>query len=658
MRRKLYRYLLLILIGMLSFAGCRKEEMKEDSAAEAETVEAEDSIDTEDQVDLGENKIAFSKEAYLYNKDAAIQILSAKACEIYYTTDGTNPTKESVLYSETIELKAEESTKAYCIKAMAFFKDGTESNRITHTFFVGKDVESRFTTLVFSVTTDPYNLYDDVYGILIEGKLRRDYITANPEDKIEPNDPANYNIRGKESEREVYLEVMNADGTAIASQPAGVRTYGGWSRANLQKSIKIFTRKEYDAENNKLRYQLFPNKTAACGDGTMVDSFKQLVLRDSGNDNGFAFIRDELFQTLAGQAGYQDNEAVRPAVLFINGTYNGVYWLHANYCDEYFEENYGKYDGDFEILEGGELYKNLEDDGENEEAIGDYDKMYSTYATADLTDDTVYQNLCEEVDVRNYLSYYALQIYIGNEDWPHNNYKTYRYHTGESEKYGEAPFDGKWRYLLHDLDFSFGIYGTVAFVDNIGNYVGAGGEIQEACPLFGQLLKREDCREIFLEQTLDLINGAFAPKNINSVLDEMNASRIKEQQNMYDKNLLEDWVKYDQLENRLLEIKTYGAQRASHILTKYQEYFGLGDIYHLSVQPAEGCEIKINSYTTKNYFEGSYYTDFNTSISAEVPEGSEFDYWLVNGVKIPDLEFEITPVMITDEKVEVTCYVK
>ena len=48
-----------------------------------------------------------------------------------------------------------------------------------------------------------------------------------------------------------------------------------------------------------------------------------------------------------------------------------------------------------------------------------------------MTDDAVYKKLCEVIDVENYISYYALQIFIGNEDWPHNNYKVYRYYAAE-----------------------------------------------------------------------------------------------------------------------------------------------------------------------------------------------------------------------------------
>ena len=164
-------------------------------------------------------------------------------------------------------------------------------------------------------------------------------------------------MRGRESERKIYLEVLEPDGTAVISQKAGVRVYGGWSRANLQKSLKLYARKEYDPVNNKFRYEFFPHKRGGSGDGTIIDSFKRLVLRNCGNDNGFAFIRDELFQTLAGQAGYKDYQAVRPAAVFINGEYRGHLWLHEVYCDEYFKENYGDFEGTFEILEGEKIIK-------------------------------------------------------------------------------------------------------------------------------------------------------------------------------------------------------------------------------------------------------------------------------------------------------------
>lgn len=608
---------------------------------------------------LSDYEIGFSETGYFFSEDLSLELMSNHPCTIYYSTDGSDPDKESTVYKRPIKLKVGNTARATSVKAKAYFEDGQESDTIVHTYFVGKDVNTRYDTLIFSVTTDPYNLYDYDYGIFVEGKLRDDWIKNNPGDKIEPNDPANFNMRGKDSEREVYLEILEPDGTEIAAQKAGIRTYGGWSRARAQKSIKLYARKEYDEENSKLKYEFFPQKTAANGSGVVQDTFKQLVLRNCGNDNGFAFLRDELFQTLASQTGYQDYEAVRPAAMYVNGDYRGFFWLHEVYGDDYFEENYGEYQGKFEILEGGETFKDVDADGENAQVVDKYQEMYDTYAALDLTDNQNYQKLCELVDVKNYLEYYAFQVYIGNEDWPHNNYRCYRYYTAEGEKYREAPYDGKWRYLLHDLDFSTGIYGNGALNDNIGLYLGPNGEIrEEVCPLFGQLMQREDCREIFIRKTADLMNGVFAPEYFNRKLREMGALRKNELMHTYGKKLLEEWVQPNQLDYQMGVLRDYIGQRADHIFVKYQEYFKLGSIYTLTVTPVENAKIKVNSFTTEQNFTGRYYENYPTTITAVIPEGKQLDYWLMNGEKIEGEELTVTASNSKEGKVEVSCVLK
>ena len=157
---------------------------------------------------------------------------------------------------------------------------------------------------------------------------------------------------------------------------------------------------------------------------------------------------------------------------------------------------------------------------------------------------------------------------------------------------------------------------------------------------------------------MDLINGAFSPDNLNNVLEEMNNSRLKEQENMYNKNLLSDWVQFDQLEGRLEEIRTYGYQRANNIPLTYQKHFKLGDLYHLSVQPAEGCGVQINSVVTEELFVGSYFTDYETVITPIIPEGKEFRYWKVNGSTYESEELVINQAMLKELKAEVICVIK
>lgn len=602
------------------------------------------------------NGLAFSRTNYFYPESIEVEILSDKPGKIYYTVDGSDVSREKTIYEEPIRLEAGSQVKATCLKAKAYFEDGTESDTIVHTYFVGSDIATRYDTLIFSVTTDPYNLFDYEYGIFVEGKLRDDYIKENPGVQVDPDDPANFNMRGKAAEREVYLEVLKPDGTPVATQAAGIRTYGGWSRAREQKSFKIYARKEYDEQNNKLRYEFFPDRTGF--NGSVLNNFKELVLRNCGNDNGFAFLRDELFQTLAGEAGYPDYEAVRPAAVYLNGEYRGFFWLHEVYCDEYFEDHYGKYDGKFEIVEGGETYKNYDAEGENTDIVDDYNDIYFSFAQMDLTDDTNYQKLCDVIDVKNYLEYYALQTYIGNEDWPHNNYKAYRYFTADGESYGEAPFDGRWRYLFHDLDFSYGIYGTQASTNFLAKYIGKDGEIMEACPLFGQLMKRPACKKIFVEKTLDLINGAFDPDHLGEVLDEMDSERRNELTNTYNKGLLEAWVTPDQLKGRMDDIKTWARSRAAFTISSYQSYLGLGTAYTLQVKTVEGCGVQVNSIVTDKDFEGTYYTDYDVLVIPVLPDGKQIDYWLVNGEKVDGDRLTVNSSMLENGRVEISFLVK
>lgn len=669
MPKNIRNAILLVIFAMvlLSFSAC--DNINDSSIGEVNdinniTIDKDSKVDVDTSSDSKEPNveeanqtnnqgIAFVQQDYFYKDTVYLELVSDRPCDIYYTMDGSEPDKSKSLYQDKIELKSGSQVKVYSIKAKGYFSDDSETDTIVHTYFVGRNVHRRFSTLIFSITSDPYNLYDYEYGILIPGKLRDDFIKANPHKHIDPPDPANFNMRGRESEREAYLEILEADGNVVASQKAGIRVYGGWSRANQQKSLKIFARKAYDQVNNKIRYEFFPDKTSASGDGTTIGAFKRLVLRNTGNDNGFGFIRDELFQTLAGQAGFRDYQAVRPAALFINGDYRGHLWLHEVYCDEYFEQHYGEYAGTFEILEGGETFKKLDDDGVNEYAIEDYEEAYS-YTYEDLRNDAVYNKLREVIDVENYLDYYALQIYIGNEDWPHNNYKVYRYYAAEGEEYREAPFDGKWRYLLHDLDYSFGIYGTGPWEDNLRKYVSKPGEVNRESPLFSQLLLREDCKEYFIKRTLDLINGAFSSDNLNKVLDKMNEERLNEQLRMYDKGLIADWVKPSHLSDQIKRIKEYGADRVSYTLGKYRDYFEMGDIFSLNVRPAKGMGVRINNIEVYSEFDGRYYSRYDTVITAIVPAGKEFSHWIVNNENVNGLELTVNSSHIKDGKVEIT----
>ncbi len=466
----------------------------------------------------------FSKEAGFYQEDIRITLEAPDMSEIYYTLDNTAPSKEAVLYQEPIELAVPgEEIEAYTIRAVGYDEAGEASEIYTHTYFLGKGVEDRFSTRVCAITSDPVNLYDDDKGILVGGRMKREYLEANP-DTPEAAAPANYYFRGRDSEREAYVEIFTPNGEELLSQPAGVRVHGGVSRYLEQKSLRLIARKEYGAEFFDI--QLFEAEEQS--------AYKKFVLRNSGNDNQNAFMRNECGLRLFQQAGFPDTTEFAPMAVFINGEYYGFEWLTEVYDDCYFHENYGTTEnqGSWQVLDVGDELLQPEDpwDLAEMQAVEDWNEIYTLCTTKDLTDDSVFREFAAKVDVENFLLYHFMELYLANPDWPFNNNKVYRWYSN-GNAYGEEGADGKWRFLTYDFDEAIAKTDSSAAWDlSLSKALGLedAGHWKRYYPMLAAVLKREDMKKRFAEIAKEQIEGALSPENFCKVIDEIAAMREEE----------------------------------------------------------------------------------------------------------------------------------
>ena len=630
-------------------------QVASDAVISSIETDTEDGKKITDANDVNGNQITLSESGHFYKDSIELVFTTQKPCQIYYTLDGTSPDKTKKHYERPIMLKAKNRMQVYSLAAIGYYEDGTTTDVIVHTYFIDSDINSRFDTMVFSVRIDPDMLYNFEDGIFVEGKVRQEYIKDHPNEEINAGTPANYNVRGIESERPAYVEVFDEEGEMVISQNIGMRTYGGWSRASKQKSIKLFARSEYDSVNNDFDYPFF--ESVLTPEGKVAKEYKRLVLRNAGNDASFAFIRDELFQSLAKDAGFMDTEAVKPCALFINGEYYGCYWLHESYSNDYFVRHYGKTDGEYAVLEGGETYKAISDEPLDIQANEDYNAMYE-YAYMDLTEDSIYHELCEKMDVENYLQYYAYQLYLENNDWPWNNYRTYRYYDNENVYVKEPPFDGKWRYLLHDIDFTSGLYGRSYTETAFEKLVTAYEAKNSDSPMFAALMQREDCKEYFLLRILEFMNGVLSQDLVKDKLEAMDDLRRNELSYLYESDKVEDWVKPDQLADRYDELLDYMGNRSDFLLDYFQNYYNLEGTYELSVKTPSLNGVKVNGYETRDDFKGIYYLDYSIVVEPIIVIGKVFDYWEVNGNTIYDEDLRITKEQVIDSKVEIVLHIK
>jgi len=509
--------------------------------------------------------VVMSEQDFFYTEDISVGLTfdTATAGTIYYTMDGSDPTVDAMVYEAPILLKAseDESPYLYHIRAAAVYEDGTMSEVTAHTFFVGEQVNERYSTLVFSITGDPEQLTEEPDGIFYGENV--------------------YN-RGREFERPVYIEVLQEDGTLVFEQAGGIRVYGGKSRGYSIPSMKLYARKSYSPDKGTFPFSLFETPRVDKPD-KIVKKYDKLVLRNGGDDMQCAMIRDELSHMLAAQAGFTDYESVLPAVVYFNGEYYGLLWLHESYCDEYFQRKYGESDGEFVVCEGSEKSKSISvtDDEIEEAAAREYNAMYKKYAYKDLTVEETIAELNELLDIENYLKYYAYVLYGGTYDWPNRNYKCYRYYPADGVSYGEGVKDGRWRFLIHDMDSSFGTHtgpANLRYAENDWADV-LNKKHERYSPLFAALMKRQDCREFFVNYSKELMSTVYAYDNVNELLVKMDHSRYEELHGYYYDYLLAlrkagdhaIWTAPKWYDHYMEQIRTFTKERPSYAETYLNE---------------------------------------------------------------------------------------
>ncbi len=386
---------------------------------------------------------------------------------ITYTTDGEEPRASGTRADRRITVCDRASS---CIRASCFSESGQRLGRIvTNTYIYAED--GRFDTVVISLVAAS----NDLYG--------RDGIIANPTGS------------GKEWERACHVEMFTSSGEEMVSQDAGIRIFGGSSRTLAQKSFRLVARADgyYDElkynGNGSFDYPIFDDRYVIEGEnkGKLLERYDRLILRNGGNDSMQHYSQDGELMTLT-RDGVANNfalkyapnvpaQASRPAVVYLNGVYYGILDLKEDINDDYFSNLYGIENKDDITIIKSELdttrqcewhyspsqcrycgvwfYYELDDGAEGE--LESFDAICQKIVNCNERDrGSVYKELCKSFDIDNLIQYTALNLFACNTDWGHNNLRVWRY-SGTPDP--SNPYkDGRYRFAMRDMDFSFGRY--------------------------------------------------------------------------------------------------------------------------------------------------------------------------------------------------------
>jgi hypothetical protein len=471
---------------------------------------------------------SFSHTAGFYSSPFTLTITSPDtAITIRYTLDGSEPGPQSPVFSSHLEIRSRagdpnvlsliptshdysvfaepmgEIFKGTVVRAAAFRSGAVNSPVTTGTFFVDPSLSSRYSVPVMSLTTHRDSLFGDARGIYALGDLYDAWRAQNPGARASGTTPTNYRMRGPDWERPAHFEMFDRQGHRVLAQEVAIRIHGGLSRNYRQKSLRLYARSGLG--ESYFEYPIFEEKD--------IDRFKRLMLRNSGQDWTKTLFRDAFMQRLVRHMDV-DYQAYEPAVLFINGEYWGINNLRERIDQYYLEENYGVDPEAVDLLTGSGVAKY----GSN----AHYRALTDYVSANDLRQPAHYEHVRKQMDVDNFIDYQIAQIYVRNNDWPHNNIDFWRERTTYDP---DAPRgrDGRWRWILFDMDFGFGWSAMPRDLDMVAWALNPNGNTTNgawATLLLRRLMQNQAFRTQFVNRFADQLNTALRPDHVLELIDE------------------------------------------------------------------------------------------------------------------------------------------
>ena len=480
---------------------------------------------------------------------AAAQALGFTSTEpsvtIRYTLDGSDPVATSPIYTAPLLLSTRagqanvlsmitgtatvnqhtdgwkpplgEVRKATVVRTRAFRVGAPPGPVGTQTYFIGADGPRTDGLPVLSIASTPAGLFDYVQGIYMLGKVFDDYVAAYPSEPLTGHTPANYTQRGALWERESHLEWFEPGGLRAWGEPIALDIQGQSSRSFRQKSFGVKARGAAGVDN-RIGFPIFPGLTKLGGGGALED-FRNLRLRNFGNDWDHAMMRDSFAHGLA--RGLElDVMSSRPASIYLDGEYWGILEIRENQDARYLQAHYGFDNSEAVIVHGA---GSLEDGVPGDEL--EYTALLNYCATHNLANQPDYDYVAAHVDVDNVIRYFLAEIWFANADWPQNNIRVWRRRLATPNP------AGRWRWFVFDVDLGMGHPWTTGVTENTLAIALAPNGRPSVPQTWGtqilrSMLQNPAFKERFLNAAATTLGAHFSPARAVSLVNTMEATML------------------------------------------------------------------------------------------------------------------------------------
>ena len=539
--------------------------------------------------------------AKLFSGTLNVNVTIPEGATLRYTSDGGTPTLKNSKTSADGKFTVSNS-KCYRFR---LYQDGMLASPVVTRTYIKNNGNEPFP--IISLVTDKGNILEGEYSMFEYSEHGR---PGNGQD-------TKYN-GNMDWDRPVNFEYITTDNECVISQECDFSVCGGWSRAWSPHSFKLKAGKAYDL-NNTFAYQFFgsekDNPSVENGKGYL--KHKTLQIRNGGNDTNCRIKDAAMQQIVASTSLYVEHQAWQPVHVYINAEPYAVLNMREPNNKHYGYANYGI---DTDLMDQFEV---CADSGYVQKAgtKDSFNKWYELAKTA--SSEESYNEICKLVDIDEYINYMATELYLGSDDWPHNNVKAYRDQN-----------DGKFRFVLFDLDFAFNRdkpfddffseryfgFNELKGYDYSKNKSIKGNRLTkeiEVVSIFKNMLQNETFRKKFIDAFCVITGSVFEPTRAKKIVKDM-ATYLSKGGYVYP-------------DNTVSGINDGLSSRQSRMLTQLKNcsYMNLGSKIAQEVTLSsniEGASILVNGMEVPTgKFSGKLYSPI--TLKATAPAGYRFAGW-------------------------------
>ena len=545
------------------------------------------------------NAPVIDKDACVFTAPFTAHVDIPSGATLRYTLDGSTPTLTNGVTSSNGSFSIAKNT----ILRLRLYQDGYLPSSVVTRSYIYADKD--YYLPIVSVVTDDRNLYDNTIGAYVDGTNGTD------------GNNRNFSNKNRNWERPVnfeYLVPNNQEGDNFLmaiNQECDFEVSGGWSRHFTPASSFRLKGNKYCLGLNYFPYSVFADKPYIKN--------KALQIRNGGNDNDGRIRDAATHQIILSSGFYNDCQAWQPAHIFINGQYKFMFNVRETNNKNHGYSNYGI---DTDMMDQFEINgsKGYEQKSGDDASFRQWMSLAEQLGN-DPENEVLYQQICDLVDIDEYINYMAAECYVGSSDWltNSNNVKGYR----------EKKNGAKFHLVFMDLDSGFGSTNMIGSLQNHlydGRYDTGKNFLID---IFLNMLKSPTFKKRFID-VFCLVNGSvFEPKRTNEIVTSMATTMEKAME--FDGLSTNLWNSANNLISKITDTTNRNAR-----INNIANYFGLGSAYDVKLSTnLNTSRLLLNGQEIPtNKFNGNLFAP--VMLSAIVPSGYRFKGWALSGATIAE----------------------